>query len=285
MSDSRDDFIIAVRYALLKKGAKQKFSLFFLILLSISTITLDKLSFTVIQSTRSILNDFVYQVAVVTSTPGKLINNLAQVTKNHFAVYDQNRVLREKLRVYRNQSFNTYFLQTENTSLKKTLGLRNDRYIKKVFSISAKVIFDQKSPFLKSLLINKGKKDKIIKGMAVFSNNYLIGTVIEANYLTARVLLITDLNSKIPVIVQSSDANGVLTGSGQKDELLLEYLPEKFILELEKIIFTSGKAGFLEAGIPVAETYLNKKGVIQVRALADPQQAMIVIITSGQATK
>ena len=61
MSDSRDDFIIAIRYALLKKGVKQKFSLFFLILLSIIIIILDRSSLSVMTHVRSVLNDLVYQ--------------------------------------------------------------------------------------------------------------------------------------------------------------------------------------------------------------------------------
>ena len=65
MSEHRDDFIIAIRYALLKKGAKQKFSLFFLIILSISIITLDKLSPPIMIKARETLNDLVYHVSVI----------------------------------------------------------------------------------------------------------------------------------------------------------------------------------------------------------------------------
>ena len=54
------------------------------------------------------------------------------------------------------------------------------------------------------------------------------------------------------------------------------------ILEPDKIIFTSGKDGFLKTGMPVAKTYLDKKNKIKIRSLADPQQASIVHITKGQ---
>ena len=68
MSDSRDDFIIALRYSLLKKGAKQKFSLFFLILFSISIIAMDKQSIAPINFVRAIINDLVYRVTIVASS-------------------------------------------------------------------------------------------------------------------------------------------------------------------------------------------------------------------------
>jgi rod shape-determining protein MreC len=76
MADSRDDFIIAIRYALLKKGTKQKFSLFFLISLSILIITLDKLSLPIVSSTRAVINDLVYEVAFIAATPGKFLSYL-----------------------------------------------------------------------------------------------------------------------------------------------------------------------------------------------------------------
>ena len=118
--------------------------------------------------------------------------------------------------------------------------------------------------------------------MAVFSKNYLIGTIIETNYLSSRVLLITDLNSKIPSIIEDTDINVILAGRGNKNDFTLEYLPENFLLSTNKIIFTSGKDGFLKSGMPVAETYLDKNNIVKIRSLVDPQQASIVHITKGQ---
>jgi rod shape-determining protein MreC len=285
MSDSRDDFVIAIRYALLKKGAKQKFSLFFLIILSISVITLDKLSVPFINSTRAVLNDLVYQVAIISSTPGRSISYLSKVTENHFDIVDKNKTLEEEIQILKSNRFNNLFLKTENENLKKALNLGDLRDREEQSPVRARVTLDQESPYLKSLLINKGKKDTIVKGMTVFSKSYLIGTIIESNYLTARVLLITDLNSKIPVIIQDTDVNAILTGSGKKKILMLEYLPDEFVLEPNKIIYTSGKDGFLSAGMPVAETYLDIKNNLRIRSLADPQQASIVHITTGGFNK
>jgi len=281
MADHRDDIIIALRYALLKKGAKQKFSLFFLISFSILIITLDKASLPLTTTARAILNDFVYQTSYVASTPGKFLNYLNQKKIKHFNLINKNKILKEKIEILKNDSYNSLFLKTENTNLKQALKLGNARDMNEVSPITAKVILDQNSPYLKSLSINKGRKDGIIKGMTVFSKSYLIGTIIESNYLTSRVLLITDLNSKIPVIIQETDVNAILAGAGEKTELTLEYLPDEYVLETNKIIYTSGKDGFLAVGLPVAKTYLNKKNKIKIKSLADPQQALIVHVTKG----
>ena len=281
MADNRDDFIIALRYALLKKGAKQKFSLFFLISFSILIITLDKASLPLITTVRAILNDFVYQTSYVASTPGKFLNYLNKKKIKHFNLINKNKILKEEIEILKNDRYDSLFLKTENTNLKQALKLGNARDMNEVSPITAKVILDQNSPYLKSLSINKGRKDGIIKGMTVFSKSYLIGTIIESNYLTSRVLLITDLNSKIPVVIQETDVNAILAGAGEKTELTLEYLPEEYVLETNKIVYTSGKDGFLAVGLPVAKTYLNKKNKIKIQSLADPQQALIVHVTRG----
>jgi len=285
MADSRDDFIIALRYSLLKKGNKQKFSLFFLISLSILVIFLDRMSLPFILSTRAVLNDFVYQVTVVASTPGKFINYLGEIKKNHFNVVNKNKILKESIETLKIEGYDNFFLKTENKILKEALSIGGIISTEEVFVMPARVILDQESPYLKSLLINKGTKHGITKGMTVFSKTYLIGRVIETNFLSARVLLVTDLNSKIPVIIQDTDINGILVGTGKKTNLVLEYMPEEFSLEPNKIIYTSGKDGMLTAGIPVAETYLNKKNTIKIKSLADPQQSLIVHVTNGQMSR
>ena len=281
MSEHRDDFIISIRYALLKKNAKQKFSLFFLILLSISIITLDKLSLPFMTPVRAVLNDFVYHISVVSSQPTKLRKYLIIKTKNHYNVLDDNKFLKKEMEFLKQQKFNNAYLASENQILKTALGLSNNKSLEQDFSISAKVILDQESPFLKSILINKGTNSGITKGMTVFSKDYLMGIVTETNYLTARVLLLTDLNSKIPVIIEGTDINAILEGTGKKQNLYLRYLPDNYELEKNKVIFTSGKDGFLSPGIPLAETYLEKKKIL-IKLLGDPDQALIVNVTNGQ---
>ena len=282
MAEQRDDFIIALRYALLKKGTQQKFSLFFLIIFAIIVVTLDKLSFSYIQKTRAVLNDLIYQVAIVTSSPEKFTKYMIKLTADHYSVYRENEVLKEEIEVLRNEKIQNEYLLTENTILKEALQLTGSKTLEQDVSIIAKVIIDQQSPYLKSLLLNKGTKDGVIKGMTVFSKKYLIGTIIESNFLTSRVLLINDLNSRIPVIIENTSVNAILTGLGKDNSLDLQYLPEQFQLTTGKNIYTSGKDGVLAAGIPVGETYTDKNEKVKVRSLVDINQALYVNVTNGQ---
>ena len=282
MAEQRDDFIIALRYALLKKGTQQKFSLFFLIIFAIIVITLDKLSFSYVQKTRAVLNDLIYQVAIVTSSPEKFTKYMIKLTADHYSVYRENEILKEEIGVLRNEKIQNEYLLTENAILKEALQLTGSKTLEQDISIIAKVIIDQESPYLKSLLLNKGTKDGVKRGMTVFSKKYLIGTIIESNFLTSRVLLINDLNSRIPVIIENTSVNAILTGLGKDNSLDLQYLPEQFQLTTGKNIYTSGKDGVLAAGIPVGVTYTDKNEKVKVRSLVDINQALYVNVTNGQ---
>ena len=147
-----------------------------------------------------------------------------------------------------------------------------------------KVLLDKKSPFLKSIILNKGRRSGIVKGMPVISKNYLIGKVVEANYLSSRVLLLNDLNSRIPVTFGDRAVQSILTGIG-RDKPRLEYLPENFEALDGETVFTSGKDGILTPGLPIGLTEkINNK--LDVKLFADPNQLTFVkVILIGKDTE
>ena len=97
MSTSRDDFGIAIRSALLQRGAKQKFSLFVLILLSAFIFALDNTNLKPIKILRSILNDGVYRISAISSSPIKFSSATKNFFSNHILVYNENKKLRSEL--------------------------------------------------------------------------------------------------------------------------------------------------------------------------------------------
>ena len=273
MSASRDDFGIAIRSALLQRGAKQKFSLIFYLIIGLIVFFIDIYPSKITKITRSLLNDGIYTVSSSISFPFKLIPEIKDKTINHFSLYKENEILKKKLELLEEKDFNQQFLITENKRLKDVLDSEN---LGTIDTISAKVFLDKDSPFLKSVIINKGSKSGVKKGMPVVDGNYLVGRIVEVNFLTSRVLLLNDLNSKIPVMIETSGVQAILSGMGDK-EPTLQYLPELFEGEENKTVFTSGKDGIFPPGVAIGETLIVEEKVL-VKLFSTPSQLSFVKI-------
>ena len=102
----------------------------------------------------------------------------------------------------------------------------------------------------KSIIINKGSNSGIKMGMPVLSKGNLVGRIVEVNYLSSRILLLNDLNSRIPVVISPTGDQAILTGAG-REKPVLDYLPENFKFNEESLVYTSGKDGVLFTGIPM----------------------------------
>lgn len=253
MEPSRDDFIIAIRSAFLKKGTKQRFSLLGLLFFSIFLIVLGKYNFTAINYLKITINEVVYRISFVASLPEKYIGHSYRAVEEHIRFYNDYNLKKEELEKLKSKKYETIFLKAENKRLKKVLDDIN--YSSEL--VIAKVIIDKQSPFLRSIIINKGSKNNINKGMAVLSDSYLIGKVVEVNYTTSRVLLLSDLNSKIPVTIEPSSIQSILSGDGEKSGVLL-YIKDNFLIVDESIIYTSGTGGLLKSGIPIGKIIQNE---------------------------
>ncbi len=275
MSASRDDFGIVIRSALLQRGAKQKFSLLFLICLSALIFFLDSFPSKVMDKTRSILNDGIYLTSSVATSPIRGFSYLKERVTQHIFTYSENKVLKEELKKFKEKSFKDEYLSTENENLKKALESSQIALENNIEdNISAKVLLDKESPFLKSVVLSKGSRSGIKKGMPVLDEGYLSGKIVEVNYLSSRVLLLNDLNSKIPIIIEKLGVHAILSGIGE-NKPKLEYLPEGFQLSENVTVFTSGKDGIFPPGIPIGKTFLENS-VPKVKLFSDSAQLSFV---------
>jgi len=278
MSVSRDDFSIAFRSALLQRGATQKFSILSLIVIALIIFFLDVYGFTVIKTARSFINDVVYRVTYLVSAPTRMFPNLNSGITSHFNLKKENEELKQVIENYKRLELNLEFLTNENQSLKKVLNAENISNVSNL--VLSKVLVDRNSPFLKSIIINKGSKAGIKKGMPVTQNEYLVGRVVETNYLSSRVLLLADLNSRIPVTLGTDGAQAILAGSGS-NHTRLEYLPEGYEIEEGVSVFASGKDGVFFPGTPIGQT-TDEGGV---KLFVDPNQLSFVTVVLINPTK
>ena len=252
MAASRDDFVIAVRSAFLNKGTKQRFSLIVLIFFSLVLIVLTKFNFTPINYIKISVNEIIYRLSFIVSLPEKQIQKGINLIDDHLNVYDDYVDIKKKLSSMESKKINSEFLESENKRLRKLI----DEYIISSDEMVAKVLIDKESPFLRSIIVNKGSKDNVILGMSVLDSTYLIGKVIEVNYSTSRVLLISDLNSKIPVSIEPGNVQSILSGTG-KDFAKIQYFKNKDDISDYSLIYTSGSGGIFKPGIPIG--YLDKR--------------------------
>ena len=246
MAASRDDFIIAIRSAFLKKSNKQRFSLIGLIFFSIGLLILSKINLPVTNYIKISLNEVVYRSSFIVSIPEKKLKDFSKKIKDHYNVYNDYLLVKENLKILQSKNYETKFLQEENERLKKTIN----EYIYNSEELVAKVLIDKNSHFLKSIIVNKGSKDNVKLGMAVLDGSYLVGKIVEVNYSTSRALLVSDLNSKIPVGIEPGNTQSILTGTG-KQHGKIEYQESEILIQDKSIVYTSGSGGLFKPGIPV----------------------------------
>ena len=273
MSTNRDDFIIAIRSALLKKGNRQKFSLFTLLTASCLILSLEYFKTGPIDKFRSITKDIIYRASYVVSIPFKLIEDSYVKIQDHINMYDEYRLLKEKEFNISSLENDLKFYKSENIKLRKFI---NEEPLKEGKYIITKVLIDKESPYIKSLIINKGFEAGIEKGMAALDRSYMIGKVIETNYLSSRILLVNDLNSKIPVIIEPGNTQAILNGSGSNYGEL-EYLPKNNIVDTGHIVYTSGSDRIFLPGIPIGKVEVIE-GIKKVMFFSDLTQLDFVKI-------
>ena len=245
-ADSRDDFIIAIRSAFLKKENKQRFSLILLIFFSLILLTLGRQNFKPIDYIKISIKEIIYRSTFIISVPENYLKKTYLTIEDHFNLYGEYSKIKTELKKLKAQDKINDFIISENIRLKKVV----DDYIVESDEIIAKILIDKKSPFLRSIVVNKGSAEGVKLGMEVLDKNYLIGKVGEVNFSTARVLLLSDLNSKIPIIIEPGGIEAILSGTGQHDGVI-QYSKEKYIIDKESVVYTSGSGGLFKSGIPI----------------------------------
>tara|TARA_B100000214_G_scaffold88669_1_gene61080 strand:+ start:162 stop:1394 length:1233 start_codon:yes stop_codon:yes gene_type:complete len=250
MASSRDDFIIAIRSAFLKKSTQQKFSLLTLVFISIFIIVLSSLDFKAVRYLKTAINEVVYRSSFIVSIPENFIKNSFIEISEYTTFFNNYKKNQEELNKLKSNYVSNEIIQYENNELKELI---ND-YVYSSNKILAKIIVDHNSPFLKSIIINKGSKDGIKIGTNIYDQSYLVGRVIEVNYKTSRVLLLSDLNSNVPVTIAPQNIQAIITGTGNNYGQI-KYFKDGFLDKFsgQSIVYTSGTGALFKSGIPIGK--------------------------------
>ncbi len=280
METSREDVGIAIRSAFLRRGTQQRFSLFVLIIISVLLILVETIETKPLNKIRSFVKDVVYRGAIIISSPINGINNLTDFMNNHLNLSSDYDKLVEENKKLKNNISEVDFLTLENAQLRKLI----DEQVESSSNlVSARVMLEEQSPYLNSFVINIGSNKNIKNGMAVLDGKNFIGRIVDVNFFSSRVLLVTDLNSKIPILTEPSGNHAILSGHG-KDEMSLDYLPENHNVKVGDKIYTSGKEGIFTPGIPIGKIKIEKN-MVKVLLFSDLNQITFVNIDLGKLEK
>lgn len=140
-------------------------------------------------------------------------------------------------------------LESENRQLNQLLAATE--HLKKQHFRLARLLMVNADPLLNEVIVDKGQSDGVKVGQPVLDANGVMGQVVSVDFLSSRVLLLTDFRSAIPVQDVRSDVRGILVGRGRLAKLLLKDIPGTVDIKVNDLLVTSGLGGRYPAGYPV----------------------------------
>jgi rod shape-determining protein MreC len=254
-----------MRVALPLRALVQRFGLFFLIVAAFSLMLLGKGDSLVFERFRASVVDVVTPILGVMSRPAEAVSDAVANVREVAWLREENARLREDNAQLRHWETLARNVSDQNASLRGLLNLAPEGMVSYV---TARVVADSGGIFVRSMLVNAGARHGVAKGHAVLSGEGLVGRIGTVGDRSARVLLITDLNSKIPVVLESTRVRGLVAGDNSARPKLV-FLPPNATATVGDRIITSGHGGGLPAGLPVGEVAAVGSDGIRVRPFAD----------------
>lgn len=245
----------------------QRFALFLLVGATFGVMMLGKADTVLIERARVAVTDAVAPILDAASRPVSSVNDALENARELVHVREENARLRQQLAELNHWQQDARTLQSENMVLRRLLNLAPEAGRS---SLTARVIGDQSGVFRRAVLINAGLGDGVRKGQPALTGDGLAGRVAEVGEHSARILLITDLNSRIPVFVGDARDRAILAGdnSGLAG---LQYLAPGVHPPVGARVITSGQGGVFPPGLPVGVVAASGEQGIKVQPHVDWQ--------------
>ncbi|MCK5424320.1 MAG: rod shape-determining protein MreC [Emcibacter sp.] len=240
------------------KGLGHRFTSGFFIVLSLALLIFGSKNVVAVNSIRSEVSNFFVPVLDIASRPFEAVDGFIEWTRQVAIVFSENKRLRAENDSLKLAQIKSSQLVIDNQRFKKLLNVGEG----KVNTIAAaRVVSDSDSPFFKSVLINRGTGDGVDKGQAVVNEDGIVGRTINVGSSSSRVLLVTDINSRIPVKLASGGINMILEGDNSAYPKLA-FLPFGEELSVGDLILTSGYGMVFPPDLPVGQVVeINMEGI------------------------
>lgn len=196
------------------------------------------------------------------------ITNIVRDFQSYQRIYDQNQDLRRELQQMKAWKEAALQLEQENARL---LDLNKVRLDAKYTFVTGVVLADSGSPFRQSILLNVGSRDGILDGWAAMDGIGLVGRISGLGENTARVLLLTDTASRVPITIQPSGQKAILFGDNTAAPPI-EFLDNVDAVRPGDRVISSGDGGVFPAGLLVGHVAQGPDRRLRVRLSADYQR-------------
>ena len=254
------------RLAVPLKALVERFAFGTLIVASIALLIVGRADLRLLEAVNTGLSDVLMPALEVVLQPVSASRRLAQTVGELVALRADNVRLREQNeRLLEWQSIARQ-LTLENAALRQLLsaGVADEHRT----AVTARVVADAGGPFVQTVLVNAGSDQGVVKGMAAVNERGLVGRVIEVGRHSARVLLLTDFNSRVPVMVEPSRDQAILAGDNGREPGLV-FLPLNPRLSVGDRVVTSGRDGVLPPGLAVGMVSQIGEQKVTVAPLVD----------------
>ncbi len=254
-----------LRLAAPLKVLAQRFTFLGLVALSVGLMVLGKAETPIVDQARSLVTDAFVPLLDALSRPVATVADVSSRISGMINVYSENARLREENAQLLRWQVVARNLEAENESLRDVVRLVPEA---PVSFVSARVVADGGGSFVRSVLVTAGKHDGVAKGQTAITGEGLVGRVGEVGERSARILLLTDLNSEVPVAIESSHERAILAGDNSDKPKLL-YLPSNAHPQIGDRIVTSGHGGVFPPGLPVGVITSVGEGVVRVKPFVE----------------
>jgi rod shape-determining protein MreC len=243
----------------------QRFAFLLLVATAFALMLLGKADTVFVERARTAITDTVTPVLDVVSRPIASVAEVLHEGQELAALRAQNAALRQENARLQHWQQVARRLQAENRALGQLLNVAPEP---STDFVTGRVVADSGGAFVRSVLVNAGRQQGIEKGQAALAGDGLAGRVAEVGERSARVLLLTDINSRIPAVIADSRYRGILAGDNTAHPRLL-YLPEEARPEPGERIVTSGHGGVFPPGLPIGRVVRAGEQGVRVAPYAD----------------
>lgn len=247
------------------KSLLQRFSFLLLVFASVALMMLGRVDPALVENTRARVTDAFLPILDAISRPAATAAHIVETFVELSEIHRENKQLRQenaRLLQWRQAALR---LDAENNSLRALLHYKPEP---KASFVSARVIAAPGGAFLRDVVVTAGRRDGVRRGQAAMAGAGMIGRVVEVGEWSSRVLLITDLNARVPVVLDSSRQRAVLSGDNSDQPRLL-YLPPEAPVAVGDRVVTSGDGGLFPAGLPIGVVATVGDRTIKVQPMVD----------------